>query len=80
MQPNAMKAIEDMIRHYEIELFCATSSADKEKYAEKIIEWSERLDDKPNRKEIWCPVCGEYEAEEKTIRAIQENIIEPMMK
>ena len=50
MQPNAMKAIEDMIRHYELELFCATSSADKEKYAEKIIEWSERLDDKPNRK------------------------------
>ena len=68
MQPNAKQAIEDMIRHYEIELFCATSSADKEKYAEKIIEWSGRLEDKPNR------------AEEKTIRAIQENIINPMMK
>tara|TARA_R100000995_G_C3423714_1_gene95177 strand:+ start:433 stop:675 length:243 start_codon:yes stop_codon:yes gene_type:complete len=80
MQDNARLAIKKMIWHYENKLLFATSDADNEKYAEKIIEWSERLEDKPSRKEIWCPVCGEYEAEEKTIRAIQENIIEPMMK
>tara|TARA_R100001163_G_scaffold35237_1_gene27139 strand:+ start:442 stop:594 length:153 start_codon:yes stop_codon:yes gene_type:complete len=48
MQPNAKQAIKDMIRHYEIELFCATNSSDKEKYAEKIIEWSERLGEGKN--------------------------------
>jgi|TARA_R100001443_G_scaffold87415_1_gene93929 hypothetical protein len=80
MQPNARQAVKKMIWHYENELLFATSSVDKEKYAEKIIEWSERLENTPSRKEIWCPVCGEYEAEEKTIRAIQENIIEPMIK
>jgi hypothetical protein len=68
MQPNAKQAIKKMIWHYEYELLCATNSSDKEKFAEKIIEWSGRLEDKPNR------------AEEKTIRAIQENIINPMIK
>tara|TARA_Y100000401_G_C8250937_1_gene188113 strand:+ start:314 stop:466 length:153 start_codon:yes stop_codon:yes gene_type:complete len=43
MQPNAKQAIKKMIWHYEYELLCATNSSDKEKFAEKIIEWSERL-------------------------------------
>ena len=68
MQDNARQAIKKMIWHYESKLLFATSDADNEKYAEKIIEWSERLEDKPNR------------AEQNTLRGIQENIIEPMMK
>ena len=68
MQDNARQAIKKMIWHYESKLLFANSDADNEKYAEKIIEWSERLEDKPNR------------AEQKTLRGIQENIIEPMMK
>ena len=69
MQPNARQAIKKMIWHYESKLLFATSDADNEKYAEKIIEWSERLEEGKNNR-----------AEEKTIRAIQENIIEPMIK
>tara|TARA_R100001163_G_scaffold413_1_gene617 strand:+ start:391 stop:543 length:153 start_codon:yes stop_codon:yes gene_type:complete len=43
MQPNARRAILKMIHHYESKLLFATSDADNEKYAEKIIKWSERL-------------------------------------
>ena len=48
MQANAKQAIKKMIWHYEYELLCATNSSDKEKYAEKIIEWSERLGEGKN--------------------------------
>tara|TARA_R100001163_G_C4944006_1_gene114584 strand:+ start:258 stop:410 length:153 start_codon:yes stop_codon:yes gene_type:complete len=48
MHDNAKQAIKKMIWHYENELLCATSSVDKEKYAEKIIEWSERLEEGKN--------------------------------
>ena len=47
-QPNAKQAIKKMIWHYEYELLCATNSSDKEKFAEKIIEWSERLGEGKN--------------------------------
>lgn len=68
MHDSAKQAIKKMIGHYQSRLLFAVSDADNEKYVEKIIEWSERLEDKPNRADL------------KTLRGIQENIIEPMMK
>jgi len=44
MQPNARRTIKKVIWHYESKLLFATSDEDKEKFAEKVIEWSERLE------------------------------------